>query len=288
MQTSRKKMPSWVAKQDLPVYETGDEKNYKFLPFCGQTIRFWVQAAHDCHMCFTTCDGESDNILEVFIGGWEGEHSAIRYNKGDDLTKQATPEILSADEMREFWITFSHQDVKVGKGGENELPFMCASLPEEFCGSHFGYSTGYGASGAFKFAKDIELKTEDELKYHFEPLYGDKVTFSVCCEHDAHVCLTQGPNEDSPMLELFLGGWENQFSALRKNNEDTVVKVETPDELCDHHKGYSFSMHMGKVTVTREGEAEPFITWEDPEPFKATHFGYCTGWGATGCWKLHV
>ena len=50
--------------------------------------------------------------------------------------------------------------------------------------------------------------------------------------------------------------------------EDTVVKVETPDELCDHHKGYSFSMHMGKVTVTREGEAEPFITWEDPEPFK--------------------
>ena len=45
--------------------------------------RFWVQAAHDCHMCFTTCDGESDNILEVFIGGWEGEHSAIRYNKGE-------------------------------------------------------------------------------------------------------------------------------------------------------------------------------------------------------------
>jgi len=274
--------------EDLPIYETGEEKDYKFLPFCGQTLRFWVKAAHDCHMCFTSCDSASEPILEVFIGGWEGEHSAIRWNKGDDLTKQATPEILSADEFREFWITFTHKEVKVGKGGEDDLPFMVAELPDDFCGSHLGYSTGWGATGAFKFAKELEHATEDKLEYHFEPLYGDKVTFSVCCGHDAHVCLSQGPSADTPLLELFLGGWENQFSALRRDNDETVVKVETPDEMCDHHKTYSLEMLRGAVKVWREGDAEPFMSWNDPEPFKATHFGYRTGWGATGQWKLHV
>lgn len=36
----------------------------------------------------------------------------------------------------------------------------------------------------------------------------------------------------------------------------------------------------------KEGEHEPFMMYEDPEPFIVTHFGVCTGWGASGEWLI--
>ncbi|KAA0200296.1 hypothetical protein HAZT_HAZT007290 [Hyalella azteca] len=52
--------------------------------------------------------------------------------------------------------------------------------------------------------------------------------------------------------------------------ETTVVKVETPDECCGE-KTYWVNLRGGHVRVGRAGESEPFMEWQDPEPFKQKH-----------------
>ena len=64
--------------------------------------------------------------------------------------KVDTPDIVTEAEYREFWIAVDHNEVRVGKAGEWE-PLMQAPLPEPFEITHFGYSTGWGATGWWKF-----------------------------------------------------------------------------------------------------------------------------------------
>jgi len=132
----------------------------------------------------------------------------------------------------------------------------------------------------------VKLETPE---YKFEPMVSESVSFSVCCGHDAHVCFTEGPSEGNPMVEVLIGGWDNQESAIRVNKEDDVVKLETPDELqCEHPKLYTVDFKEGRVSVKRQGDNEPFMEWTDPAGFKPNYFGYRTGWGATGKWKINV
>jgi len=42
----------------------------------------------------------------------------------------------------------------------------------------------------------------------------------------------------------------------------------------------------GTLTVGKEGESQPFMSYADPEPFGIGYFGVCTGWGATGDWLI--
>ncbi|KAF2351120.1 Farnesoic acid O-methyl transferase [Trinorchestia longiramus] len=276
---------------EAPIHQTGDEKQYRFRPFFGKTLRFMVKAAHDCHLAFTSADSETDPMFEVFISAWEGDYSAIRFRKGeeepDDLVKVGSTGYLDEAEFREFWVATDHDEVRVGKGGEFE-PFMSCALPEPVVTSHFGFSTGYGATGSFIFFHERQVPTPDKLQYNFEPMYGDTVTFNVACDHDAHVSFTTAAQETPLMYEIFIGGWENQHSAIRKSKETTVAKVDTPDECCGGEKTYWINIRGGDIRVGRAGEADHFMQWQDPEPFKVTHVGYCTGWGACGQWKLNV
>ena len=46
--------------------------------------------------------------------------------------------------------------MRVGKGGEH-CPFMSAHLPEPVAATHFGFTTGYGATGGFRFHREYAL-----------------------------------------------------------------------------------------------------------------------------------
>lgn len=82
-------------------------------------------------------------------------HHFIHHFLGDDLAKVDTPDILNADEIREFWVTFEDDFVKVGRGGEH-VPFMEAALPEHIEVAYFGYSTGWGAIGWWQFHRKFD------------------------------------------------------------------------------------------------------------------------------------
>ena len=87
------------------------------------------------------------------------------------------------------------------------------------------------------FSGDRMISTDDDLTYKFDQIYGDTLTFSVSCSNDAHIALTSGPEETEPMYQIFFGGWENQSSAIRLNN-DRKFELSSSNSLY-----YSFNNH---------------------------------------------
>ncbi|XP_029054375.1 uncharacterized protein LOC114881700 isoform X1 [Osmia bicornis bicornis] len=132
------------------------------------------------------------------------------------------------------------------------------------------------------------LSTEDKLEYHFYPVASGQIQFRVKAANDAHVALTTGPHEGEPMYEVFIGGWSNGKSVIRKNrSKPDVAEVETPGILSgDEYRGFWIRWSDGVVSVGKEGEPSSFLTYADPEPFGIGYFGVCTGWGASGEWLI--
>ncbi|XP_012524783.1 uncharacterized protein LOC105830158 isoform X2 [Monomorium pharaonis] len=136
----------------------------------------------------------------------------------------------------------------------------------------------------------VSLSTEDKLEYHFYPVTAGQIQFRVKAPNDAHIALTTGPQEGEPMYEVFIGGWSNSKSVVRKNrSRPDVAETETPGILsADEYRGFWIRWNNDVLTVGKEGESAPFLSYADPEPFGISHFGVCTGWGATGEWLLEA
>ncbi|XP_026759335.2 C3 and PZP-like alpha-2-macroglobulin domain-containing protein 8 isoform X2 [Galleria mellonella] len=136
----------------------------------------------------------------------------------------------------------------------------------------------------------LDVATEDNLQYQFFPVSSGSVTFKVRTPNDAHLALTLGPQESDPMYEVFIGGWGNTKSVIRRNRtKPDKVEVDTPGILNGgEFRGFWVRWDGGVVSAGREGEVIPFISWTDPEPFPVGFVGVCTGWGATGTWKIEA
>jgi len=136
----------------------------------------------------------------------------------------------------------------------------------------------------------IELDTVDKLEYNFYPVTNNAVHFKVRASNDAHVALTSGPAEADPMYEVFIGGWKNSKSVIRKNRtKPDVAEIDTPDILNDgEFRGFWIRWMENTITVGKEGEVAALLTYEDSETIPITHVGVCTGWGAAGSWIIEA
>lgn len=76
-----------------------------------------------------------------------------------------------------------------------------------------------------------ELNTEDSKEYTFLPIFTGSLDFEVRSKHDAHLALTGGEADATPLYEIFLGGWENMKCAIRFNKEKPD-KAEAATENC--------------------------------------------------------
>lgn len=138
----------------------------------------------------------------------------------------------------------------------------------------------------------IEILTGDDKEYLIRPIKGkgpgrDTLTFDVKCKNDAHIALLSSQAIASPMIEVFIGGWSNQKSAIRLNqNKPDKAEEPTPDVVClEEFRRFWIRFANNWIQVGREGDEEPFLSWENTEePFKVTHFAFSTGWGSTGTW----
>lgn len=73
----------------------------------------------------------------------------------------------------------------------------------------------------------------------------------------------------------------------RNRTKPDKVEVDTPQILnSGEFRGFWVRWDGGVVSAGREGELIPFMSWTDPEPFPVAFVGVCTGWGATGTWKI--
>lgn len=125
-----------------------------------------------------------------------------------------------------------------------------------------------------------ELDTQDKLEYTWFPASGAGVVFRVRAANDAHVALSSIEGETTPMLEVFIGGWGNAKSVIRKNRSKPEVAEEaTPGILsAGEFRGFWIRWTGNHITVGREGEAAAFLSYENNEAFHVNHVGICTGW----------
>lgn len=136
----------------------------------------------------------------------------------------------------------------------------------------------------------VELETVDKLEYNWFPSGAHGIVFRVKAGHDAHIALAPTDAEIDPMLEVFIGGWKNTKSVIRKNRtKPDVFEVDTPDILNGgEFRGFWIRWDGNVITVGKEGEGAPFMTYENPDSFPINFVGICTGWGATGSWIIEA
>lgn len=132
----------------------------------------------------------------------------------------------------------------------------------------------------------IEFASEDRLEYQFFPNASGITQFRVRTSNDAHIALSPAASETTPMYEVFLGGWGNSKSCIRKNRtKPDVAEAPTPGILNgDEFRGFWIRWENGNISVGREGEGSPFLNFTDYEQVPIEYVGFCTGWGASGNW----
>jgi hypothetical protein len=125
-----------------------------------------------------------------------------------------------------------------------------------------------------------EFETQDKLEYTFFPAGQSGVVFRVKAANDAHIALTSSEAESDPMLEVFIGGWSNSKSVVRKNRtKPDVVEEATPQILnAGEFIGFWIRWTDNVLAVGREGEAAAFMSYNISEPFPINFIGVCTGW----------
>lgn len=102
----------------------------------------------------------------MFIGGWSNSKSVVRRNRTKpDVAEVATPDILSANEFRGFWISWDNGTVSVGKEG-SDVPFLTYTDPDPFGIGYYGICTGWGASGTWLIEGTDKLNTSKCLNGH--------------------------------------------------------------------------------------------------------------------------
>jgi len=270
---------------------TENDLAYKFIPNSTGFYQFRIRAPHDCHLAFTTNSVESDPMYELIIGGWKNTKSVIRKNRSKpDVAEAETPGILSDQEYKGFWVRYDNNTLCAGEEG-NPNPFISYTDNEFIPINYIGVCTGWGACGEWIIEEQrprTEIVTEDKLEYTFIPNTSGYFTFRIRAAHDCHIAFTGSAAECDPMYEIFIGGWNNSKSIIRKNRtKPDVAEVETPGILSDgEFRGFWVRWDNGFISAGKEGDRDPFIMFSDNENVPINYIGICTGWGATGTWLL--
>ncbi|KAH8299578.1 hypothetical protein KR044_003121, partial [Drosophila immigrans] len=133
-----------------------------------------------------------------------------------------------------------------------------------------------------------EINTPDKLEYQFQPASGGVFTFKVRAAKDAHLALTSQPSAGAPLYEIFIGGWDNSKSVIRRDGrQPDVVEVPTPGILnAGEFRGFWVRWYDNVITVGHEGDAAAFLSYDAGALFPVNFVGICTGWGASGTWLI--
>lgn len=124
------------------------------------------------------------------------------------------------------------------------------------------------------------METQDKLDYSWFPAGSSGVVFRVKANNDAHIALTSSEAESDPMLEVFIGGWSNAKSVIRRNRtKPDVFEESTPGILNgSEFRGFWIRWTDNVLCVGHEGQAAAFMSYNITEVFPINYVGVCTGW----------
>ncbi|XP_014256355.1 uncharacterized protein LOC106670473 [Cimex lectularius] len=129
--------------------ETPDSLDYFFFDCPTKALKFKVRAPSDAHLAVSGQQMQTNPMFEVFVGGWKNSKVAFRKNREKpELCELELPGVLSADEYREFWLTYYHQTLAFG-AGDNPTPMLVYTDPVLDTLPFVGIRTSWGASGSW-------------------------------------------------------------------------------------------------------------------------------------------
>ena len=111
-----------------------------------------MRACHSARVALATnLNNQSSNIYEIVIGGWSNIKSVIRKSiRGASEVEEDTPEILSCDRLREFYLSWKDGLITVSTGAEFTHVFLSWKDPAPFQVNYMSVSTGWGATGEWQ------------------------------------------------------------------------------------------------------------------------------------------
>merc|ERR1711915_890096 len=127
---------------------------------------FQVRGQTDAHVLFSeegcnNCECPDCNGYEIVIGGWSNTQSVIRDAKQtQNHAVTSTPDILSPEEYREFYIslrkegTGDQKKINVGVGKRGENPFMSYSLDYTHPINYIGFASWDKITNEYIFKSD--------------------------------------------------------------------------------------------------------------------------------------
>ncbi|XP_072049735.1 C3 and PZP-like alpha-2-macroglobulin domain-containing protein 8 [Amphiura filiformis] len=125
------------------------------VPVGAKGIKFSVRAANDAHIVFSPIEGDHKDMIEIVIGALgddETQISSISLCKECEPIPMDTPDILSADEYREFSVSVKNNfvQVRVGDGAPERF-----QIPEDIDYTQYQYvGISTGSEGSWKFCND--------------------------------------------------------------------------------------------------------------------------------------
>ncbi|XP_061710919.1 uncharacterized protein LOC133520494 [Cydia pomonella] len=280
---------------------TEDNVNYRFFPVKDRTsVSFKVDAHNDAHVALSKHPQFSVPMYEFVIGGWGNTKSVFRRITclPREKDEAQTPGILNDREYRGFWIRWDNGDILVGREGYDK-PFMSWQDPKPSPVTHAGVRTTWGSDGNWKIAngsrynggneQSIDVATKVNAQAQYFPVSGSAMHFKVRARNDVTIELTSQPRQTDPMYEIVIGGWTNSKSVIRKYVCHIVEKDtrQTPEILNNEEfREFWLRWDHGNILVGRGSEAQPFLSWQDPDPVRVAYVGVRTTWGSTGNWKI--
>ncbi|XP_078684912.1 uncharacterized protein LOC144918226 isoform X1 [Branchiostoma floridae x Branchiostoma belcheri] len=126
-------------------------------------------------------------------------------------------------------------------------------------------------------------------RWDLPQLTGTRFTFQVSAYKAAFIGLSPENHDVTDMYEIVIGLWSNTKSAIRRGKRgENHALVSTPGIIsATEYRTFWINLAPdGTVSVGKGGDAQPFMSWRDPNPIRVYYAGYSTGWGATGRWKF--
>lgn len=156
-----------VSFQTTVTYEHG---NFWLSQIGLQGIVFKVRAARDAHIGLGAILGNTNvRMYKVKFGNYDNTKCTILTTPyGLEVAKTDCVDIMSATEMRAFWISWFNDTVKMGEGDRiDERTILSWDATDPHPVVALSFSTGWGADGDWHFTylegrAEADIHAEDE------------------------------------------------------------------------------------------------------------------------------
>ena len=144
-----------VSTESLYQVHTAWNNMNSYVNIVTKSKRFLIFQVRSCRSANVFLMERPDSLstaIQLILGDAENTRTVIRLPDGQ-MTQTSTPNILSCNLYRQFWINWDLGSIKVGKGIPNEDQF----LEVEYTVSSvtvFGVSTEHEVVGDWRFSRD--------------------------------------------------------------------------------------------------------------------------------------